>query len=376
MKIVLIGTVSSSIFGFRKPLLQSLVSAGHEVHILTTDLTEELRQRAWKDLGVRAEKYELARTGMNPLIDIKNAWKLYRRLKDMGPDLVFCYFAKPVIWGSLAACLADIRLRFGMLEGLGYYFTDAPDTHNFKKKFIRAVQIGLFYVSLPFLRGLVVLNPDDKRDLIEKYRIRQHNVMILGGIGVDLDEFAYSTPRTEIIRFIFVGRLLAEKGIKEYLKAAEILKERYPEVEFAVLGSTDPGNPGAVDEDYLQELVQKRIVIYPGSVKNVVDWLAGCSVFVLPSYREGVPRSTQEAMAVGRPVITTDVPGCRETVVDGENGYIVPPHDAYALAGAMEKFIKMPDLIDSMGKKSRIMAEEKFDADHVNRRLLEFLGVL
>ncbi|MBK1781740.1 glycosyltransferase family 4 protein [Advenella sp. WQ 585] len=373
MKIVLIGTVSSSIFGFRKLLLQSLVKDGHEVFILTTDLTPDIQQRALDELNVRAEKYTLARTGMNPVTDIRNAWSLYRRLKELQPDCVFCYFSKPVIWGSLAALFAGIKQRYGMLEGLGYYFTHTPKGNTLKKKLVRTAQIGLFHLSLPALRGLVVLNPDDKHDLIEKYHIKQNNVMVLGGIGLDLDEYSYSEPDISQSRFIFVGRLLAEKGINEFLQAAEIVKERHPKSEFIVLGKPDPGNPGSVNQGYLNNLVTKNIVIYPGSVSNVADWLKDSSVFVLPSYREGVPRSTQEAMAIGRPVITTDVPGCRETIRNGENGFMVPPHSAQAVANAMEKFITEPNLLLSMGRRSRELAAENFNADKVNQRLLDFL---
>jgi glycosyltransferase involved in cell wall biosynthesis len=365
--------VSSSIFGFRKLLLQSLVKAGHEVHILTTDLTPDIQQRAWDELNVRAEKYALARTGMNPVTDLKNAWVLYRRLKELKPDGVFCYFAKPVIWGALAARLAGIEHRYGMLEGLGYYFTDDPNGNNRKKTLVRAAQIALFRFSLPLLKGLVVLNPDDKKDLVEKYRIRQKNVMVLGGIGLDLNEYAYSEPDVSKLRFIFVGRLLAEKGINEYLKAAEIIRQRHPRAEFVILGAPDPGNPGSVNESYLNNLVNQGVVIYPGSVPNVAEWLADSSVFVLPSYREGVPRSTQEAMAIGRPIITSDVPGCRETIRDGENGFKVPPHNPQALAEAMERFIVQPELISNMGRRSRELAERDFDADKVNQRLFEFL---
>lgn len=374
MKVVLIGTVSSSIFGFRKLLLQSLVSAGHEVHILTTDLTPELQQRAWDELSVHAEKYALARTGMNPITDLKNAWGLYRRFKEIKPDCIFCYFAKPVIWGSLAARLAGVERRYGMLEGLGYYFTDDPRGDSRKKKLVRAAQIGLFHLSLPLLKGLVVLNPDDKKDFVEKYRIRQNNVMVLGGIGLDLDEYAYSKPDLTKIRFIFIGRLLAEKGINEFLRAAEIVKGRHPNAEFVILGKTDPGNPGSVDAAYLNNLVNKGVIIYPGAVPNVAEWLQDSSVFVLPSYyREGVPRSTQEAMAVGRPVITTDVPGCRETIENGENGFQVPPHNPQVLADAMEKFIDQPDLVLRMGQRSREFAERNFNAENINKRLLRFL---
>lgn len=376
MRIVLLGTVSSSIFGFRKLLLQSLVRAGHEVYILTTDLTPEIQNRARIELNVTAERYSLARSGINPLEDIRNAWRLYRRLKSLAPDFILCYFSKPVVWGAIASRMAGIEWRFGMLEGLGYYFTDEPDGISIKKKIIRSVQVLLFHISLPLLRGLVVLNPDDKYDLLEKYKVRARNVMVLGGIGLDLDEYQYREPCLDTVRFIFVGRLLAEKGINEFLQAAVTIKGKYPEVEFVVLGSEDPDNPGSVDIQYLQRLVDVGIITYPGEVSDVVQWLRASSVFVLPSfYREGVPRSTQEAMAVGMPIITTDVPGCRETIRDGYNGFIVPPHNSSAVAGAMEHFVTRPHFIVQMGRHSRSLAEENFDADDVNQRLFNFMGL-
>lgn len=375
MKVVLIGTVSSSIFGFRKTLIESLVNLGHDVTIFTTDLTEEICRRAKAELRVEVEKYTLHRTGMNPLLDIRSGWKLYRRLKTLQPDCVFCYFAKPVIWGALAARFAGIKNRYGMLEGLGYYFTEDPTVNSMKKILVRRAQVALFRLSLPSLNGLVVLNPDDKVDLVEKYQIRQKNVFVLGGIGLNLEEYAYTEPAFDKCSFIFVGRLLAEKGINEFLQAAEHVKSRYPDAQFIVLGGSDPGNPGAVNEAYLDRLVKCGTVTYPGSVSNVAQWLASSSVFVLPSYREGVPRSTQEAMAVGRPVITTDVPGCRETVRNAENGFIVPPHNSAAVAEAMERFIDQPQLVLKMGKRSRELAEQLFDAREVNRRLCEFIGL-
>ncbi|WP_302142701.1 glycosyltransferase family 4 protein [Halomonas alkalicola] len=373
MKVVLIGTNSSSIFGFRKLLLESLVEAGHDVRILTTDLPPEIKQRAKEELNLEAEQYLLARRGMNPLLDLKNAWHLYRRLRSLNPDVVFCYFSKPVIWGALTSRLAGVERRYGMLEGLGYFFTDHPGGDGCKKALVRAAQVALFRLSLPLLNGLVVLNPDDRKDLVDRYRIPVKDVMVLGGIGLDLAEYTYSRPAPDRIRFIFVGRLLQEKGISEYLAAAEMIKSRHPDAEFVILGKQDPGNPGSVDLDYMNRLVGSGVIIYPGVVTNVVDWLESSSVFVLPSYREGVPRSTQEAMAVGRPVITTDVPGCRETIRDGENGFMVPPHDAAAVAEAMERFIAQPDLIVSMGCRSRELAEKEFDADEINRRLMDYL---
>lgn len=375
MKILLVGTVSSSIFGFRKGLLESLVNYGHDVYILTTDLTPEIQKKARDELNVKALSYSMSRAGTNPFRDLFNTWKLYKIIRNIGPDCVFCYFSKPVIWGALAAKFAGVNKRYGMLEGLGYYFTNTPYPGGIKKWIVRNIQVLLFRISLPTLHGLLFLNHDDKKELIDKSRIHQQNYLILGGIGVDLDEFQYTPLKDGNIRFIFIGRLLAEKGINEYLSAAEKVKFLHPNSEFIVLGGADPSNPGSVDLKRLTELKENNIIIYPGVVSNVADWIAKSSVFVLPSYREGVPRSTQEAMAIGRAIITTDVPGCRETIIDGYNGFKVCPFDSSQLVDRMCKFIDEPELIEVMGKHSREIAEEKFNERIVNDKLISFLGL-
>lgn len=376
MRIALVGTVSSSIFGFRKMLIQSLVSQGHDVYVFTTDLTAELKRKAEQELGVKARSYSLARTGMNPISDLCAMVSLSREFGKLKLDLVFCYFSKPVIFGSLAAKLAGVSRCYGMLEGLGYYFTEEPGGDGLKKKLIRGVQVSLFRLVAPFLNGLIVLNPDDKDDLVNKYRIKADSIFVLGGIGLCLNEYPYSPPPTTLPTFVFVGRLLAEKGINQFLGAAEVLEKRYKNVNFHVIGGLDEGNPGSVDVEYLSELHDKGVIFYSGPVSDVPLRLKASSVFVLPSYyREGVPRSIQEAMSVGRPIITTDSPGCRETVIDGVNGFLIPPHDLGGLILAMEYFINSPECISSMGVESRKMAEERFNAIEVNERLIRFLDL-
>lgn len=169
--------------------------------------------------------------------------------------------------------------------------------------------------------------------------------------------------------------MLKEKGVNEFIAAAKLVKNKYPDTTFTVLGGLDEGNPGAIQQGELDILVRSGVIDYPGQVTNVAERIAQASVFVLPSYREGVPRSTQEAMAIGRPVITTDVPGCRETVVDGVNGFLVKPWDQQALAEKMIYFIEHPEQIEPMGLESYRMAQEKFDADKVNQKLIDLLGL-
>lgn len=376
MKIILIGTAASSVLGFRANLIKALLQKQYTVYTFVTEYTdEELRKiEALKAIPVI---YNLNRGGLNPLIDIKATYELSKKINKIAPDIVLSYFAKPVIFGTLAAKIAKVPKVIGMLEGLGYTFTDQPDGPSKKTQFIKSLQVILYKVALPQLDKLIFLNSDDLKDLLDKYNIKVKHVEVLGGIGLDLEDYAYQpiVNFEQPINFIFVGRLLKEKGIHDFITAAQIVKENYPKTRFTVLGAIDTSNLGALKKVELDKLISLSIVNYAGQVDNVKDWLVISDVFVLPSYREGVPLSTQEAMAIGRAVITTDVPGCRETVVDGVNGFLVEKWDPQALAEKMIYFIENPEQIAIMGYESHKMAQEKFDADEVNKRLLTILDL-
>src|SRR5690554_4987282 len=375
MKFTIIGTTAASILGFRRDLILSLVQQGYQVYTFATDFTPAQKQQVIA-LGAIPVDYSLSRAGLNPLADLKTLLQLKRLLKDIQPDIVFSYFSKPVIYGTLAAALAKVPRCIAMLEGLGFVFTDQPAGPSLKTKLIRRIQVMLYRVAFRFADRVIFLNPDDPVDLLERYKIKTRNVSVLGGIGLNLADYPYSPAPSEPVRFIFIGRLLAEKGVNEYIAAAQLVRQRYPEAEFVMLGGLDEANPGGLTREELEMHTAKGTVIYPGHVNNVGEWLANSSVFVLPSYyREGVPRSTQEAMAIGRAVITTDVPGCRETVVDGVNGFFVPPWSPEQLAEKMIRFIEQPELIEQMGKESYRIAQEKFDVVKVNEKLLRILGL-
>ena len=376
MKIVIIGTVASSFYGFRAALIYQLLLKGHSVYAFTSEYSQE-ELRLIESLGAIPITYELNRGGTNPLADIKATYELSKKIKKISPDIVFSYFSKPVIFGTLAAKLAKVPKVIGMLEGLGYTFTDQPSGLNKKTKLIKSVQVLLYKLALPQLDKIIFLNPDDPKNLLETYHIKVKQVDILGGIGLDLDEYNYQ-PIENIdssINFLFIGRMLKEKGIHDFIAAAKIVKQSHPDVQFTVLGAIDPFNPGALQQSELDRLISLNIINYPGQVDNVQKWIADSHVFVLPSYREGVPRSTQEAMAVGRAVITTDVPGCRETVIDGVNGFLVEKWNHQALAEKMIYFIEHPEQIKKMGYESYKIAQEKFDAEKVNKRLINMLGL-
>lgn len=375
-KIILIGTVASSFYGFRADLIRTLFKKSHQVYAFTSDYTVEDLKKI-EQLGAIPVTYTLNRGGLNPLADIIATYQLSKKIKEINPDLVFSYFAKPVIFGTLAAKIAKVPRVIGMLEGLGYTFTEQPEGLSKKVQFIKKIQVFLYKLALPQLDQLIFLNPDDPKDLLEEYAIKVKNVQILGGIGLNLQDYPYQ-PINDIalpVKFLFIGRLLKEKGIYEFVQAAKLVKEKYPETEFTVLGSIDYANLGALSEIELNQLIQSNIINYPGHVSNVSEWIAKNHVFVLPSYREGVPRSTQEAMAIGRAIITTDVPGCRETVADGVNGFLVQKWNSEALAEKMIFFIENPNQLMPMGLASYKIAKEKFDAEIVNKRLLSFLEI-
>ncbi|WP_075167650.1 glycosyltransferase family 4 protein [Acinetobacter indicus] len=376
MKVVFIGTVASSFYGFRADLIRTLLKKGHQVYAFTSEYTAEDLKKIEK-LGATPITYTLNRGGLNPLADIIATYQLSKKIQAINPDLVFSYFSKPVIFGTLAAKLAKAPRVVGMLEGLGYTFTEQPEGLSKKTQLIKKIQVFLYKIALPQLDQLIFLNPDDPKDLLEKYAINVKKVEVLGGIGLNLQDYPYQ-PLSNIhlpLKFLFIGRLLKEKGIHEFVQAAKLVKKIYPDTEFTVLGAIDHHNLGALQQTELDSLISSNIIQYPGHVSNIKDWIADSHVFVLPSYREGVPRSTQEAMAIGRAVITTDVPGCRETVVDGVNGFLVPKWNPEALAEKMIYFIENPEQIQVMGAESYKIAVEKFDAEKVNQRLVNILGL-
>ena len=371
--IVLITNQAFSLINFRSSLISALVKKGIRVYALAPDYSDHFRKQII-DLGADPVDIHFDRTGMNPLRDLLAMYKLVVILRSLRPDVTLGYFVKPVIYGTLAAWIAQTPRRVAMIEGLGYVFTATSSDVSRKRRLLRSAVSWLYRVALARAHRIIFLNRDDIADFVRDGLVDEGKVFLLGGIGVDLDEWAVAPAVESPITFLLAARLLREKGILEYAAAARKVKALYPNTRFILLGGLD-SNPGSLDNSEVLAWVNEGLIEWPGHVA-VKPWLAQASVFVLPSYyREGLPRSTQEAMAMGRAVITTDAPGCRETVVDGVNGYLVPVRDSYALADSMIRFIKNPDLIKSMGLESRRMAEVHFDVHKINIHLLNVLGV-
>lgn len=365
-RLALIGNQALSLHNFRGPLIQDMIARGWQVLALAPDYDEESRA-AIRSLGAEPVDWVFTRTGLNPVSDLLAMLRLARMLRERRATAMLGYFIKPVIYGTIAARIAGVKRRYALIEGLGYAFIDGAE--GLKRSLVRSGVKQLYRIALNAATGVFFLNKDDLADFTRWSLVDRRKVTMLGAIGVDLKDWPPAPAVTAPVTFLLVARLLRDKGILEYVEAARRVKATHPQTRFLLLGGLD-SNPAAIAESVVSAWAREGVIEWQGHVP-VRPWLAQTSVFVLPSYREGVPRSTQEAMAMARPVITTDAVGCRETVVEGENGFLVPVRNAGALEAAMRRFIENPELIESMGQVSRRMAEERFDARRVNKVILD-----
>lgn len=372
MTILIIAGFANSLINFRKSFIKSLLSQGLVVHVAAPNLLENHQvMTELNQLGVIAHSIPMQRAGMNPLADLKTLFALWRLMRKIKPEYVLGYTVKPVIYGSLAAWFAGVPKCFALITGLGFAFIDEEG----QRSKIRAIVQRLYRIALGRCHHVFFQNPDDQA-LFKQLNILapEAESSVVNGSGVDTAQFNVAPlPSTRALRFLLIGRLLGDKGVREYVRAAELVKQQYPETQFDLVGWID-ANPNTVTQPELDKWVQAGTINYLGRLSDVRPAIEKCSVYVLPSYREGTPRTVLEAMAMGRAVITTDAPGCRETVVEGDNGYLVPIKNANALAEAMIKFIENPLLISQMGKRSRLLAEQKYDVHIVNQQMLKGMG--
>lgn len=365
--LVLIGNQAFSMLNFRGPLIAELVSRGVRVVALAPDYTAAQRD-AVIALGAEPVDYRMQRNGINPVQDALSFLSLFSALRRIKPDIALSYAIKPVIYGTLAAAAARVPRRFALIEGLGHVFLNKP---SLKARVLKAVALQLYRSALRQAKRTFFLNAADQADFVELGLVEATRSTVVGAIGLDLTQWRPVPIVIEPVTFLFVGRLLREKGIAEFIDAARQVKADHPHARFIVLGDVDT-NPSSLTQAEAANWAREGLIDWPGHV-DVAPWIAQAGVFVLPSYREGVPRSTQEAMAMGRPVITTDVPGCRETVIDGRNGFLVPPKDSVALAAAMLRYIEDPQLMVRQGLESQAMAKTLFDVSASNERLISLL---
>jgi glycosyltransferase involved in cell wall biosynthesis len=370
-RILVFGSLAESLISFRGPLLRDMVALGHQTFACAPNATKEIKD-ALTDLGVVYQHVMLDRTGLNPLNDALSLKKLVSSFKNIKPDVFLSYTIKPVIYGSFAARLTRVPKIFSIVSGLGYSFSDS----DIKARMIGVAAKLLYSAALDYNKKVFFQNPDNIKLFASKGILKDHSKAVLvNGSGVDIDMYS-PRPFPQSLSFLLLARLIREKGIYEYVEAAQTIRRKYPKVKFRLAGAIDK-NPSAICKRDLQSWIDSGTIEYLGQLHDVRPAIADTSVYVLPSfYPEGTPRSVLEAMALGRPIITTDAPGCRETVRQEQNGLLIPLRDVDALINAMEYFIKKPDTIGRMGHSSRQLAMQKYDVRKVNQVMLSAMELV
>lgn len=365
MKFLLISPKNRTVYNFRGNLIKDIINKGYEVIVTGPDKIDVDRIC---DLGASFREIHINKNGTSIWEDIRYCGKLLKLMRAEKPDVVLGYTVKPVVYGAIAAKIAGVKNINCMITGAGYTFTATTLKANVLGFIVRL----LYKIGLGCANHVIFQNKDDLKEFVERQLVAKNKCHVVHGSGVDMTKFNQETfPDT--INFFMLSRLLKSKGVNEYLKAAEILKEKYPDVEFTLLGKYETSMQDAIDKDYVENLIKKGVIRRYEETSDVRPFYKQCSVYVLPSYREGTPRTVLEAMAVGRPIVTTDTNGCRDTVEDGKNGFLIPIKNVEMLAEKMEKFILQPNLIPCFGRESYQLCCEKYDVTKVNEDMLKIM---
>jgi glycosyltransferase involved in cell wall biosynthesis len=368
-KVLLLGSYAPSLINFRGPLIAAMVERGHEVFAAAPDIDADIAAKLVA-LGATPAPVVLSGTSLNPLATWRSGRELRELVRRIGPDVMIAYTIKPVVLGAAAARAERVPFFAAMITGLGYAFLGGL---NPKRLAIRLVAMLMYRRAVASSKLVIFQNEDDRSDF-RRLRLlpAAKPSLVVNGSGVDLDRFT-AKPVPAGPSFLMISRYLRDKGIREFGAAAARLKADFPGVRIALAGRIED-IPDSIGRAELDSILAGGIEDL-GYLADVRPAIAEASVYVLPSYREGTPRTVLEAMATGRAVITTDAPGCRGTVVEGGNGLLVPVGDAEALYRAMRRFIEEPGLAEAMGAASLRLVREKFDVHKVNSAILEATGL-
>jgi glycosyltransferase involved in cell wall biosynthesis len=364
MKIVVVASLAYSLVNFRGRLLGEMRARGHQVTACAPDDDPDVVARL-DAMGIAFRQIPMARAGLNPFGDLRTLASLVGVLRRERPDIVLAYTQKPIVYSGIAARLVGGTRFFAMMSGLGYAF--GPDGSGWLRKIVAT----LYRVALDRAETVFVFNADDKPEMLRNRMLRPDaRIVQVPGSGIDLAQFRETEVPAGPMRFLMIARLLRSKGVYEYLEAARRVKQVRPDARFALLGPLDP-NPDGIGTADVAAWSREGAIEYLGETRDVRPFLQESSVFVLPSwYREGLPRTILEAMAIGRAIVTTDMPGCREPIDPGRNGFLVAPKDSRSLAMALMRFVDDPGLAITMGRQSRAKAADCYSVETVNDIIL------
>ncbi len=368
LKILLFANTDWYLYNFRLSLAKDLRDQGHEVILLSPPGNF---QKLLQENGFQLISFPFSRQGVNPLYEIWTLRQLIRIYHKVQPDIVHHFTIKPVIYGSLAAHFMHIRGIINSITGLGHLFIDP----GLMTRLLRVVAKWLYRISLRDTQ-VIFENPEDRDIFIKNRLLKAENSHLIMGTGVDVEKFHPVNKNNDILVVLFSSRMLATKGVLEYMEAVRILKQNGFKARFALAGTTDPGNPASFNDEQIESWNQSGLVEWWGWREDMPNTLAQTDIFCLPSYREGVPNALIEACACGLPIVTTDVPGCRDVVTHGVNGLLVPVKNAPALADALETLLTHPELRQTMGIAGRETAINKFSITKVNAETLGVYKIL
>jgi len=371
--VVIISNTFFSVYNFRYDLILQILKKNN-VHVISRTLAsedEKFYAKKLKSIGCKIHQVKFAQSFS--LFDTLTLLGFYRKLINIKADYLLLYTIKPVIYGSIVAFILKIKQTYSTMTGLGFVYTSNGHLSGLLRFFVNL----LYKFSLKSNQKVFFQNKDDLNVFVRNNLINKEKTRIIKGSGVNLKKFKTSiekkaTKKTDVITFLMVSRISRDKGVLEFLNSANYISKKYPNTKFLLIGKID-SNPSTLrlsDIDYLLTDSVRHLDFH----HNIFDIIESSDVFVLPSYREGTPRSCLEAMALAKPIITTDVPGCREVVVDGYNGFLVQSRNEKKLSDAIEEIILKPEIIDFFGKNS-LKYVQAFDVEKVNKFFLREIGL-
>ena len=359
-RILVLTNFIAGLHSFRKEVMKAIVDAGYELYISVPD-TEDNRIEYFKSIGCIIIKTDFNRRGMNPIDDLKLMLKYKIIIKKLKPKAVLSYTIKPNVYGGIACRLTETPL-IANVTGLG----DAIENGGW----LQILTVSLYKIGVGKAKQVFFQNPSNK-EVCLRFGIADERAIVLPGSGVNLEHHIYQEyPADGVIKFLYIARLQKDKGTGEYFEAAKAIKAKYPQTEFQVLGWKEGDYEGQ-----LEELVAKGVIHFLGTTSDVRPYLKDVHCTIMPSYHEGMSNVNLESAANGRPVITTDVPGCRETVDDGVTGILVTAKDANSLIESVERFLTMSyEQKKQMGLEGRKKVEREFDRQIVVKAYLEAIN--
>ena len=364
MRIVLSASNGRSLVNFRGSLIREMILRGHEVICTSIEPPEDMNEEINK-LGASYYCIPGTRTDINILKNIIMLISFIKAYRTLKPDMCFLYMSKPVVFGGLAAIICRIRHLMVFVTGLEVVFY----SKGIKNIILRVILITFFKIVHSQCDAVFFMSKDDYAKMLRWNIVKREQAVLVNGSGVNMQYFEQKKmPETDSV--CMTARLVWSKGIQEYVDAAEIVRMKYPQVKFMLVGGLDE-NPEALTKSELEEILRKGHLHYYGYTEDVRPYLEECSIFVLPSYHEGNGRSIVEAEAVGRPIITTTAPGCCETVIDGYNGFLIPPKDGKALAEKIILLLENPKMKRNMAGYSYQLCCEKYDVRMINQVFIE-----